>query len=136
MLKMVMKMKNRKNDLKARKKYFQWKQLGYIAKDSICPICGEKSLIEFDRYDAWACMSCLEWLDAACGDPKCPYCSMRPSTPYEAFDLYSSEAGRAGIKKRWRCDNYHHKTNGMARHETRRLQHSIWKESQELLLKP
>lgn len=133
---MVMRMKNRKNALKARKKQLKWKQLGYISTESVCPICGAKSLIQFDRYDAWACMSCLEWLDAACGDPKCPFCSIRPSTPYEAYDRIDSEADNAAIKKRWRCDNYQHKTNGMTKHATRRRQHIIWKDARELLPKP
>jgi len=117
---MVMKMKNRKNYLKARKKQLKWKQLGYLSTESICPLCGAKSLIQFDRYDAWACMSCLEWLDPACGDPNCPFCSMRPPTPYEAYWQNDIEAGSASIKKRWRCDNYQHKTNGMVKHEARR----------------
>ncbi len=123
-----MSMRNRKNYLKSRKRRLKWSQLGYISEDSVCPNCGEKSLIQFDRYDAWACMSCLEWLDTACSDPDCPYCSLRPQTPYEAYWLYDIGAGRAGLKKRWRCDNYQHKTDGMTKHETRKQQHIIWKE--------
>lgn len=121
-----MKMKNRKNYLKARRRKLKWKQLGYISPNGVCPNCGETSLIQFDRYDAWACMSCMEWLDAACGDPDCPYCSIRPETPYDAYVLNGADAG---LRKRWRCDNYQHKANGMARRETRRQQHIIiWKE--------
>lgn len=133
---MVMKMKNRKNALKSRRKQLRWKQLGYISTESICPICGAKSLIQFDQYDAWACMSCLEWLDEVCGDPDCPYCSMRPPTPYDAYERNSIGGTSAILKKRWRCDNYQHKTNGMIRHKARRQQHIIWKESKELLPKP
>lgn len=122
-------MKNRKNYLKARKKRLKWKQLGYISGESVCPLCGEKSLIQFDRYDSWACMSCLEWLDPTCGDPDCPYCSIRPATPYEAYALTELGAGQAGLQKRWRCDNYQHKANGMEKHMARRRQHVLWKES-------
>lgn len=109
-------MKNRKNYLKARKKRFKWSQLGYIAKDSVCPICANKPLIQLDQYDSWACIFCNIWLDEACGDPDCPYCSIRPQTPYEAYELADLEAGSAGRRKRWRCDNYQHKTDGMKKH--------------------
>ena len=128
-------MKNRKNYLKSRKKQFKWTQLGYISKDSICPICGGKSLIQFDKYDSWACMSCFEWLDPACGDPDCPYCSQRPRTAYEAYWLNDIEAGSSHLRKQWRRENYQHKTNGMLRHNTQRQQYYIWKESEELLQK-
>ncbi len=134
--KTVMNMKNRKKALKSRKKQWRWKLLGYISKDSVCPDCGEKSLILFDRYDAWACMSCLEWLDDVYGEPGCPYCSMRPPTPYDAYELEYINGEPASLKKRWRCDNYQHKAGGMARHEARRQQHFIWKESRELLPRP
>ena len=40
-------------------------------------------------------------------------------TPYEAYCLADTEAGSAGMKKRWRCDNYQHKTDGMRRHKRR-----------------
>lgn len=41
-------------------------------------------------------------------------------TAFEAYALADVEAGSAGLKKRWRCDNYQHKTNGRKRHERRR----------------
>lgn len=114
-------MKSRKNYLKARKKQFQWSYIGWVVKDSICPICSGSPLVLIDQYDAWACISCNEWLDKACDDPDCPYCSIRPQTPYEAYFLTDMEAGRAGLRKRWRCDNYQHKTNDMKKHMRRRL---------------
>ncbi|EOS23635.1 MAG: hypothetical protein K1W27_01200 [Lachnospiraceae bacterium] len=113
-------MKNRRNYLKARKKQFKWSQLGYVSKDALCPLCGANTLVQIDKYDSWACPSCGEWLDEACGDPDCPYCSLRPQTAFEAYALADVEAGSAGLKKRWRCDNYQHKTNGRKRHERRR----------------
>lgn len=119
---MVMEMKNRKNYLRARKRKLKWTQLGCISQNGACPICGEKALIQFDQYDAWACMSCMEWLDEACGDPQCPYCSIRPETPYDACVLNGTDAG---LKKRWRCDNYQHKTDGRAKHEKRRKQYIL-----------
>lgn len=124
-----MKMKNRKNYLKARKKQFKWKQFGFISDNQICPNCGAKTMVLFDRYDAWACMSCLEWKEPACGDPKCPFCSIRPQTPYDAYHLNDVGAGSAEQKKRWRRDNYQHKTNGMIKHHRQRQQHDLWKES-------
>lgn len=125
---MGVRMKNRKNYLRARRRKRKWTQLGYISPNGICPLCGEKALIQFDQYDAWACMSCMEWLDEACGDPECPYCSIRPSTPYDAYILNDTDAG---IKKRWRCDNYQHKIHGMIKHETRRQKQLLWEESHE-----
>lgn len=65
-------MKSRKNYLKARKKQFQWSYIGWVVKDSICPICSGSPLVLIDQYDAWACISCNEWLDKACDDPDCP----------------------------------------------------------------
>lgn len=41
------------------------------------------------------------------------------------------EAGSAGAKKQWRCDNYQHKTYGMKMHQTRRMQPYLYKESRE-----
>lgn len=125
---MGVRMKNRKNYLRARRRKRKWTQLGYISPNGICPLCGEKALIQFDQYDAWACMSCMEWLDEACGDPECPYCSIRPSTPYDAYILNDTDAG---IIKRWRCDNYQHKIHGMIKHETRRQKQLLWEESHE-----
>lgn len=119
---MVMCMRNRKKYLKARRKQFKWSRIGYVSKESVCPLCGGKSLVQIDKYDSWACMSCFEWLDAACGDPDCPYCSQRPETAAEAFFMIDVEAGSAGTKKQWRRNNYQHKTNGRIRHETRRSQ--------------
>lgn len=114
-------MKNRKNYLKARKKRFQWSYIGWVGKDSTCPICGGSPLVQIYRYDAWACISCNEWLDKACDDPNCPYCRIRPQTPYEAYFLTNMEAISARFRKRWRCDNYQHKTNGMKKHMRCRL---------------
>lgn len=45
---------------------------------------------------------------------------MRPETPYEAYYLLDMEIGSAGEKKRWRRENYQHKTDGMRRHRKRR----------------
>lgn len=112
-------MKNRKNYLKARKKQFKWKLIGDFS-GSECPECGQKSILQFYKYDARCCISCNEWLENACNDPNCPFCSQRPKTPYEAYYLIDTEIGSAGGKKNWRRYNYQHKTDGMRKHQKQR----------------
>jgi hypothetical protein len=31
-----------------------------------------------ERYDAYYCLICGQWLEKACDDPKCWYCNDRP----------------------------------------------------------
>jgi len=126
-----MHMKNRKNYLKARQKQFKWTQFGYRAIDYPCPNCGADTMIFFDQYDAWACMSCLEWAEPACGEPSCPFCRIRPKNPYEAYHLNDTEAMSAERKKRWRRDNYQHKTDGMHKHHTKKQYYHTLKEAKE-----
>lgn len=112
-------MNSRKNYLNYRKKQFKWKLIGWHS-DSVCPKCGQKAIYQIYKYDALCCVSCNEWLEKACSDPDCPFCSRRPQTPYEAYFLFDMEIGSAGERKRWRCDNYQHKTDGLRKHEQRR----------------
>ena len=113
-------MKNRKNYLKYRKNQFKWKLIGWHS-ESVCAKCGEQAVYHIYKYDAWCCVSCNEWFDKACSDPNCPFCSKRPETPYEAYLLLAdAKMNDAGKRKRWRCDNYQHKTDGMRRHENRK----------------
>lgn len=88
--------------------------------ESVCEKCGKKTIYHIEKYDARCCMSCNEWLDEACSDSECPFCSRRPETPYEAYYLEDVEAESAGIRKRWRRENYQHKTDGRKRHQRRR----------------
>lgn len=108
-------MKNRKNYLKARKKQFKWRLLGDFS-DSKCPKCGHKTIFYFYKYETCCCISCNEWLTKTCGDPDCPFCSQRPKTPYEAYDLINTDADN----KNWRRNNYQHKTDGMRKHQKQR----------------
>lgn len=102
-------MKNRKNYLKARKKQFKWKFIGWNS-DYECPKCGKKTILHIYQYDARCCTSCNEWLEDICSDPECPFCSKRPLTPYEAYYTIETDIGSAGRKKDWRRENYQHKT--------------------------
>lgn len=111
-------MKNRRNYLKSRKKQFKWKLMGWHS-ESVCSKCGQKTIYYIDKYDAWCCASCNEWLDEPCSDPDCPFCSGRPETPYEAYVLLDMDAGSAGRRKFWRCENYRHKADGMRKHKKR-----------------
>lgn len=112
-------MKSRKNFLKFRKNQFKWDLIGWHF-EAVCDKCGQKTIYQIYKYDAVCCISCNEWLEEACSDPNCPFCSGRPETPYEAYFLADTEVGSAGKKKRWRRENYQHKTDGMRRHEKRR----------------
>lgn len=114
-------MKSRKKYLKFRQKRFKWELIGWHS-DSECPRCGQRMIFQIYKYDAWCCASCNEWLDSACSDPDCPFCSQRPQTPHEAYFMADTEAGSAARRKRWRQDNYQHKTDGMERHRRHREQ--------------
>ena len=114
-------MKSRKRYLQHRKKQFKWEQIGWHS-ESVCARCGQKTIYHIYKYDAWCCASCNEWLDQACSDPNCPFCSRRPETPYEAYYLWDIEACSAGRKKLWRCENYQHKTDGMRKHKKKLLE--------------
>lgn len=52
---------------------------------SVCKNCNGNNTFYYDRFDAICCLFCDEWLEEACGDPSCLYCSKRPATPSEAF---------------------------------------------------
>lgn len=112
-------MKDRKNYLAARRNIFRRNLLGCYLEEE-CSNCGKQTIFMFHRYDASGCLSCDEWLDAACGDPECPYCGNRPATPCEAFYLADTEAGSAGARKEWRRKNYQHKTDGAKKHDNKR----------------
>jgi len=45
-----------------------------------CDKCQEKRLYD-ERYDAWYCLTCDEWLEKECGDSNCFFCAMRPHKP-------------------------------------------------------
>ena len=109
-------MKSRKNYLKYRRKIFKWNLIGWHS-DSECIQCGQKTIYQIYKYDAWCCISCNEWLDAPCSDPDCPFCSRRPQTPYEAYFLAEPEIAGAGERKLWRRMNYQHKTDGKRKHQ-------------------
>lgn len=113
-------MKNRKKYLKARKKQFRWQQIGMFS-DKKCSKCGQNTLIQIYKHDAWACIACNEWHDEACNFPKCPFCSNRPQTPYEVYWSIDRELDSAIQKKNWRRLNYQHKKNGERKHK--------WKEN-------
>lgn len=76
-------------------------------------------MIQIYKYDAWACITCNEWLDKTCDDINCPFCSNRPGTPYEACWRENMEAGSAGRRKHWRRLNYQHKKVGETRKKFR-----------------
>lgn len=112
-------MKSRKNFLKFRKNQFKWKKIGWHS-DSKCPKCVQKTIFQIYRYDAWCCTACNEWLEEPCADPGCPFCGKRPQTPYEAYFMEDTEAGSAGLRKRWRQSNYQHKADGRERNRRHR----------------
>lgn len=110
-------MKNRKNYLRSRAKKRKIDKCG-LHVNGKCPECEEKDLFYYFRYDATCCVSCDTWIDKACNDPDCPYCSIRPSTPSEAFYLELDRKDRA--RKDWLRKNYQHKHDGALHHERKK----------------
>jgi hypothetical protein len=48
-----------------------------------CGVRGKRS----DRFDAYVCTDCDEWLERDCGDDECAFCSARPERPSDCNDL-------------------------------------------------
>ena len=40
-----------------------------------------------EQYDAYYCETCNEWLEDACDDPTCEYCTNRPKLPVNEIDV-------------------------------------------------
>lgn len=108
-------MKNRKRYLKYKEKQKKMNEYGTWLKLE-CQICG-RDLFYYDKYDATCCIFCDVWIEPACDDPDCPYCSIRPSAPYEAVYF---EDEKDDFRKDWRRQNYQHKNDGKLRHERKR----------------
>lgn len=45
-----------------------------------CSTCGRNAVL-IERFDAYACFSCDDWLEKACSDPQCEFCNHRPDRP-------------------------------------------------------
>ena len=114
--------KNRKNRL--RRRHNERYGFYYAAP---CPFCGRPEQFHFDRYDAACCLHCNVWLEAACGDPRCPDCANRPESPLLALFLAEERPADALERKTWRRENYDHQERGRLR-KSRRL---LVKESKE-----
>jgi hypothetical protein len=48
--------------------------------DVPCKDCGTPRVYH-DTYDAFFCPACNQWLESACSDPSCSYCTGRPDPP-------------------------------------------------------
>jgi hypothetical protein len=55
---------------------------GFIFEEKRCPTCGSKAGFSFD-HDTEFCPHCNDWLQAACNDPGCAFCSTRPLRPLD-----------------------------------------------------
>lgn len=53
-----------------------------IKEEDECDICG-KNIYYSVVYDAYFCTFCDRWLENACEDPRCEFCSKRPKKPSE-----------------------------------------------------
>jgi ribosomal protein S27E len=58
------------------------KRAGFIVKRP-CPDCGRITVYS-DAHDALFCPACNRWLESACSDPSCAFCSARPHHPLDA----------------------------------------------------
>ncbi len=56
---------------------------GWIAEGLACPTCNATTIYH-EGADAHFCPECNEWLERACSDPECDYCSQRPLHPLKA----------------------------------------------------
>lgn len=111
-------MKNKDRYYINRKSIAIWKRIGFFS-DVPCPQCGQMGKIFIAEYDDWACIYCNEWFSEPCNDPKCPFCSKRPDTPYEVYWKAKETPLCAEYVKSWRRDNYSHKERGRLKHENR-----------------
>jgi hypothetical protein len=55
---------------------------GFTFEDKLCPTCGSITGFSFD-HDAAFCPRCNDWLESACQDPHCAFCSTRPLRPLD-----------------------------------------------------
>ena len=53
---------------------------GYSRRDIYCATCKEIA-IRSEKYDAYYCSKCNEWLEGTCSDVTCNFCSKRPEKP-------------------------------------------------------
>ena len=53
-----------------------------IKDEEDCDTCGNKVYYSV-VYDAYFCKVCDNWLENACGDKQCEFCSVRPEKPSE-----------------------------------------------------
>jgi hypothetical protein len=51
--------------------------------DRTCARCGARRVYHMGR-DAFFCPACNTWLEEACGDTSCSFCSGRPARPLPA----------------------------------------------------
>ena len=109
-------MKNKDHYTKNRQAIAIWKRIGSFS-DIPCSKCGQMGKIFIEEYDDWACIYCNEWYSEPCSNPKYPFCSTRPDTPYEVYWKAKDMPPDAASIKRWRQDNYSHKEKGRLRHE-------------------
>lgn len=56
---------------------------GWLELTERCADCGAPQVFAV-MFDAYLCMRCNRWLEAACDDPGCEYCRRRPATPLGA----------------------------------------------------
>lgn len=81
----------------------------------VCPECGKSDTFYYDRFDAVCCLFCDEWLEKACSDPLCTYCSKRPDKPSEA--LFSEEIQYDTLRKDNLRIKYQRRYSGKLKHE-------------------
>lgn len=113
-------MNSREHNQKSRQARLIWERIDQLT-DTPCPLCGQMNKIYIYKYDAFACISCNEWLEEACTDPLCSFCACRPETPYEVYWREKESPSDYSEIKKWRRDNYSHKENGKLKHEKKRI---------------
>jgi hypothetical protein len=56
---------------------------GFI-DDALCPKCSEPRIYS-NKYDAYFCTTCNEWLESACESATCEFCRNRPNKPLDSL---------------------------------------------------
>lgn len=53
---------------------------------NLCRKCNSERQYS-NKYDAYYCELCNQWLERKCEDPECEFCSIRPDKPSQSEQL-------------------------------------------------
>jgi len=63
--------------------------IGKIADHKqFCKPLAEVRVVRSQKWDAYGCLDCGQWLEKKCSDKECEFCASRPEVFLDAFILY------------------------------------------------